>query len=174
MTRRAWLWAVLGTALAAQPAALWLDVPFVKQVENGCGSAALAMTLQYWRQHGASLDPKLADAVYIHAQLYSESLHGIAASAMQQYFEDHGFQALVFRGRWEDLGAHLAKGRPLIIAMRTGDESHYVVVAGISADTVAMNDPADRKLRKVGRAEFETKWRAAANWTLLAVPRPPS
>lgn len=174
MIRGAWLSAILAAGLAAQPSAVWLDVPFVKQVENGCGSAALAMTLQYWLGHGAALDPAFADAVQIHAQLYSEPLHGIAASAMQRYLEDHGFQALVFSGRWEDLGAHLAQGRPLIVALRSGRESHYVVLAGISADTMAMNDPADRRLRKIGRIEFEKKWRAAGNWTLLAVPRPRS
>jgi ABC-type bacteriocin/lantibiotic exporter with double-glycine peptidase domain len=55
--------------------------------------------------------------------------------------------------------------------MRSGGESHYVVVAGVSEGAVEMNDPADRKLRKISRGEFEKKWRAAGNWTLLAVPR---
>ena len=160
-----------GGLAAAQAAGLWLDVPFVKQVENGCGAAALSMTVQYWMRHGAQLNAEVADAARIQSQLYSVEERGIPASAMQRYLDDHGFQALVFRGRWEDLGAHLAKGRPLIVATRAGGESHYVVVAGISQDAIEMNDPADRKLRKISRAEFEKKWRAAGNWTLLAVPR---
>ena len=90
---------------------------------------------------------------------------------MREYLEAHGFQAVAFRGLWDDLSRQLAKGRPLVVAMRSGGESHYVVIAGVIGDLVEMNDPADRKLRKIGRAEFEKKWRAAGNWTLLAVPR---
>lgn len=155
----------------AQAAGLWLDVPFVKQVENGCGAAALSMTMQYWSRQGAPVDPASANADHIRNELYSAELHGILASAMGHYLEEHGFQAMVFRGQWSDLGEHLGKGRPLLVALRSGGESHYVVIAGVSDDAVEMNDPADRKLRKIGRAEFEKKWRAAGNWTLLAVPR---
>jgi predicted double-glycine peptidase len=163
--------ALLATGIAAQTTGVWLDVPFVKQVENGCGAAVVSMTLQYWARHGAAVVPEVADADLIQKQLYSAELHGVLASALRGYLEAHGFQALVFRGRWDDLGRYLAKGRPLIVGMRSGGESHYVVVAGVSEDTVEMNDPADRKLRKIGRADFERKWRAAGNWTLLAVPR---
>lgn len=170
--RRGILLPVLFAAgMAAQTAGLWLDVPFVKQVENGCGAAVLSMTLQYWARQGAAVTPAFADADRIQKQLYSAEAHGILASAMRRYLEEHGFQALVFQGQWDDLSHHLAKGRPLIVGMHTGRESHYVVVAGVSEETVEINDPADRKLRKMGRAEFERKWRAAGNWTLLAVPR---
>ncbi len=162
---------ILIAAFAAQADGLWLDVPFVRQVENGCGSAVLSMILQYWSQHGTAVSPKVADAEQIQKELYSAELHGILASAMQSYLESHGFQIVVFRGRWGDLGEHVAKGRPLIAGFESGGTAHYVVVAGWSEDAVEVNDPADRKLRKMGRAEFEKKWRAAGNWTLLAVPR---
>ena len=158
-------------AYGAHAAGLWLDIPFVKQVENGCGAAALSMTMQYWSQHGARVDPGSADAARIQDALYSAELRGIVASAMGHYLEEHGFQAFAFRGQWSDVGEHLSKGRPLIVALRSGGEAHYVVIAGVSDGTVEVNDPADRKLRKIGQGEFEKKWRAAGNWTLLAVPR---
>ena len=161
----------IGAVITAQAAGLWLDIPFVKQVENGCGAAALSMTMQYWSGHGVAVEPASADAGRIQNDLYSAERHGILASAMERYLEEHGFQAFAFQGHWSDLGEQLGKGRPLIAAMRSGGESHYVVIAGVSDDTVEMNDPAGRKLRKIGRAEFEKKWRAAGNWTLLAVPR---
>ena len=162
---------VVAAGVAARATGLWLDVPFVKQVENGCGAAALSMTMEYWSHQGARVDAGAADAGRIQGELYSAERHGILASAMQRYLEDHGFQALPFRGRWDDLREHLEKGRPLIVALRSSGEAHYVVIAGVSEDAVEMNDPADRKLRKMGRAEFEKKWRAAGNWALLAVPR---
>jgi len=33
---------------AAGDSGLWLDVPYVHQEKDGCGSASLAMVLQYW------------------------------------------------------------------------------------------------------------------------------
>ena len=162
---------VLAARFAAAGSGVWLDVPFVRQVENGCGSAALAMTFRYWLKHGAAVRAEDADPDRIQDQLYSADARGISAVAMRSYLEGHGFQVIVFRGRWADLGEHLAKGRPLIVSLRSGGESHFVVVAGIGESEIEVNDPADRKLRKTDRAEFEKKWRAAGNWTLLAVPR---
>ena len=35
-----------------------------------------------------------------------------------------------------------------------------------------VNDPAQRKLLKQDRSEFEQEWSAAGKWTLLALPQP--
>jgi hypothetical protein len=35
---------------------------------------------------------------------------------------------------------------------------------------IMLNDPAQRKLLKSGRAEFEKDWNGTHNWMLLAVP----
>jgi ABC-type bacteriocin/lantibiotic exporter with double-glycine peptidase domain len=145
--------------------AVWLDVPFIAQEKNGCGSAALAMTMRYWG--------KPADAVRIQRALYSPAEKGIPATAIRRYLEDRGFEAHVFRGEWQDLRHHLSRGRPLIVCFRPSRKSalHYAVAAGADDDVVALNDPADRKLRKWDRARFEKSWSAAGFWTLLAVPR---
>lgn len=173
MSRRAGiLFVAFAAALSAANNGIWLDIPFVRQVENGCGSATLSMMMQYWQRHGASVDTQDADAARIQKQLYAPESRGIAASAMQRYLEEHGFRAVAFRGSWQDLREQLAKGRPLIAAIRSGaDTFHYVVVAGVSDATIEVNDAADRKLRQVRRADFEKKWKATGNWTLLAVPR---
>ena len=39
-----------------EKAGVWLDVPFVKQSEDGCGSAAISMLLQYWSAQGVRMD----------------------------------------------------------------------------------------------------------------------
>jgi ABC-type bacteriocin/lantibiotic exporter with double-glycine peptidase domain len=157
----------LAVTLSAQP--LWLDVPFVHQDENGCGSASLAMVIDYWRAHGAAADPANVDA--IQRELYVAARKGIPAESMTRYLEQHGFEAIAFRGEWEDLEHHLALGRPLIVALRVrGATYHYAVAAGISPDAIALNDPADRKLRQYDRARFEKEWNRAGAWTLLAVP----
>src|SRR2546428_13921799 len=37
---------------------VWLDVPFVKQSEDGCGSAAISMAFQYCKTMGIAVDPQ--------------------------------------------------------------------------------------------------------------------
>jgi hypothetical protein len=36
-----------GAAPHAEPAGVWLDVPFVSQEKNGCGAASIAMVVRY-------------------------------------------------------------------------------------------------------------------------------
>jgi len=152
-----------------------LDVPFVAQPKDGCGAASIAMVMQYWEpdvRHGRA--PR-ADAATIQRALYSKQARGIFASAMQRYFQDAGYRTFAIHGSWADLKANLEKGRPLIAGLApqgARDPLHYVVVAGIDweNDRVFVNDPAQRKLVKIGRAEFEKQWAATENWTLLAVP----
>lgn len=152
-------------------AAIWLDVPFVKQEQNGCGSASLAMVIAYWQRQSAGIPDEAADAARIQRSLYSAEARGIYASAMERYLEEHGFRVFTFRGEWQDLERHLAKGRPLIVCLGRKPR-HYAVVAGLDGETVALNDPAGRKLETIDRAGFEKSWGAAGHWTLLAVPRP--
>jgi ABC-type bacteriocin/lantibiotic exporter with double-glycine peptidase domain len=161
-----------GGLFAAEPPGVWLDVPFVKQEKNACGAASIAMVMQYWQRQQGNLPSD--DAEQIQRALYSPQAHGIYASAMEGYFRQRGFLTVAFRGEWEDLKEHLEKGRPLIVALNTPHDSlHYVVVAGLDWEqgVVLKNDPAERKLLKQGRSDFEKEWKAAGNWTLLAVPQ---
>ena len=139
---------------------LWIDVPFVKQAKNGCGAASVAMVLKYWRP-----DPVEPLLVFPDAEQ-----KGIYASTITRFFERHNFFSFAFPGIFFDLQEHLSKGRPLIVALQH-DRLHYVVAVGLDESFVLLNDPADRKLRKMERALFASRWKAAGNWTLLAVPR---
>jgi ABC-type bacteriocin/lantibiotic exporter with double-glycine peptidase domain len=162
----------------AGTAELWIDVPFVKQEKNGCGAASIAMVMQYWfRQQVRPTDGSAADAIEIQRALFDPGANGIYASAMERYFQKHGFRTFSFRGEWSDLHQHIVKGRPLIVALKQpGADSplHYVVVAGLDRDRglVLLNDPAQRKLLKQDRSGFEKQWSGTDNWTLLALPQP--
>jgi ABC-type bacteriocin/lantibiotic exporter with double-glycine peptidase domain len=149
---------------------LWLDVPFVQQEKNGCGAASIAMVMQYW-QHQES-GPATADAPEIQRALYSRRAHGIYASDMERFFQQHGFRTFAIHGEWSDLEHNLENGRPLIVALRSGRDVHYVVVTGMDRqqEIVLKHDPARRRLLKQARSDFEREWKAADNWTLLAVP----
>lgn len=166
--------AAAATVCAQSPNALWIDVPYVSQPRDGCGSASLSMVMQYWAaQPGGHAEPG-SDVTVIQTKLYSPKDRGIPAASMVAYLREHGFVALAFSGTWNDLEQQLQKGRPLIVALRPQGQIqlHYVVIDGIDSDQglVTMNDPAERKLLTQERARFEKDWSATHNWALLAVP----
>jgi predicted double-glycine peptidase len=158
----------LSLLFALQPS-LWIDVPYIQQDKNGCGSASIWMVIEYW-------NPGTAPPIHeIQAHLYSEEAGGIFARDMAGYLEARGHQVFTFRGEWQDLTQHVGKGRPLIVSLEQnarGVPLHYVVVAGVDTvqNLVLLNDPAQRKLLSMSRDEFRQRWKATDNWTLLAVP----
>jgi ABC-type bacteriocin/lantibiotic exporter with double-glycine peptidase domain len=150
-----------------------LDVPFVPQEKNACGAASISMVMDYWAR--AQEKPGRTDAAAIQRELYSDKAKGIFASDLQRFFERHGFRSFAFRGGWDDLHQHLAKGRPLIVALGDAGRSsplHYVVVTGIDSSQrlVFINDPARRKAASADWPDFERDWAVTDHWTLLAVP----
>jgi ABC-type bacteriocin/lantibiotic exporter with double-glycine peptidase domain len=151
---------LLVASIALAQGGAWLDVPFVRQSEEGCGAAAISMVMRYWG-HDAEPQPILHE-------LYEAELRGIRAADMARYFREHGFRTFEFKGEWTDLAAHIAKGRPLVVALREGaNVLHYVVVAGVTDTAALVNDPARRKLLQIDRKDFERRWQK--RWTLLAV-----
>src|SRR5438270_10212517 len=139
-------------ALAQTPAAIWLDVPFVHQPQEGCGAASIAMVMQYWAAQQKAAAGEEMEVGSIQRALYSPKDRGIPASAMQQYLTQHGFRVFAINGAWSDLEQQLSKGRPLIAAIRPQDQRqlHYVVVDGVDSERglVMMNDPGEQ----IGRA----------------------
>ena len=162
-----------GAAFAASGANLWLDVPFVAQQKQGCGDAAIAMVMQYWQQK-LHLSGEAEGDVDIILRELPPGRHGVSATAMVDYFQRHHYRAFGYAGDWGEIEQEIAKGRPLIAALKPegSAELHYVVVAGVDDPDgmILLNDPARRKLLKEARAQFEREWKATGNWTLLAVP----
>ena len=166
----------VGFALAAETPSLWIDVPFVAQTKNGCGSAAIAMVMEYWEKKTGRAVTDSTDAGKIQAALYSPAEEGIPASAMKRYFESAGYRTFAFVGDWGELGHHLERGRPLIVSLKASGPHgplHYVVVVGIDSTRgyIYVNDPAQQKMLRLSREGFESGWSATQHWTLLAVPR---
>jgi len=167
--------ALSGLVQAEDSGGVWLDVPFVKQEKDGCGAASIAMVMQYCQIQQSHPPADRSDAAAIQRALYSGNAHGIYASDMERYFKENGFRTFTIRGEWGDLKQQLEKGRPLIAALQSvgADTLHYVVVTGLDGDqkVVMVNDPAQRKLLKLGRPSFERQWSATGKWTLLALPQ---
>jgi predicted double-glycine peptidase len=166
-------WCVVAAASAS---GLWLDVPYIHQERDGCGSASLAMVLRYWKSKDTPVSDDRSDPANIQRLLYAAKPRGIFASDMEKYLRDSGFETFAFRGEWSDLRSQIAKGRPLIAGLKPkGAPAHYVVIVGVEAEDVAvlLNDPERGKLLRVERNEFAKVWKGTENWTLLAVPRHP-
>lgn len=162
-----------GAALAASGVSLWLDVPFVSQQKEGCGDAAIAMVMQYWQQKLHEPGETAPDTNAILREL-PPSRHGVSTSAIMSYFRQHNYRAFAYAGDIGEIEQEIAKGRPLIAALKPQGSGalHYVVVVGVDDPdkVILLNDPAQRKLLKEARAQFEREWKATGNWTLLAVP----
>ncbi|HEX7730763.1 MAG TPA: C39 family peptidase [Terracidiphilus sp.] len=166
--------ALLLSALSAAAQGVWLDVPYIHQQREGCGSASLAMVMQYWEHKQGREATTASDEAIIQRALFSPKAHGIYASAMTKYLEANGYRAFAVAGDFSQLRHHLEKGRPLIVALNPGAglPLHYVVVVGLdpAQSVVLVNDPEVRKLLKLDQDEFKKQWKAAGFWTLLAVP----
>ena len=166
----------VGSVLAAHPPEVWIDVPFVAQTKDGCGSAVISMVIQFWESQAGKPLSRTADPERIQAALYSPAAGGIPASRMREYFQVSGYRAFAFQGNWSDLKHHVQEGRPLIVSLKASGPLgplHYVVVTGIDVERgyVYINDPAQQKLLRISREGFESEWNPTHNWTLLAVPQ---
>ncbi len=169
--------AISGAQQRPPGAAAWINVPFVSQTKDGCGSASIAMVMRYWDAQQHQANTEAADPLRVQALLFSPKAHGIYADRMQQYLAAHGYLAFAFQGNWGDLGHDLRLGRPLIVGLAASGPHgplHYVVVVGVDAahQYVYLNDPAQQKMLRISREGFEREWKGTDNWTLLAVPRP--
>lgn len=162
-------------AQSTEAAGLRLDLPFVPQVKEGCGSATIAMVLAWWSKHGHPLPEAAYSAPAIHAEVYSKADMGTKAGVMESYFRKAGFRSFAFPGKWPDLAERLKEGQPLIVALRPpGGQRrlHYVVVSGISDTHILLHDPANKPYVLLSRKEFEAQWSVSNHWTLLALPLP--
>lgn len=151
----------------------WLDVPYVRQLEEGCGAASIAMVMQYWSAQGASVDRGAAEEEAVYRALAPAPGVGSSGQSLKRYLEGHGFEAYLFDGEVSDLQHHLDKGRPVIVCLAPRGlkaQLHYVVVVGLTAKAVMLHDPVRGKLTAEDRGSFERQWKATGDWALLAVP----
>jgi hypothetical protein len=144
-----------------------LDVPFVAQVEDLCGGAALAMVRRYWGDTSALAEDfgGLVDR--------GEGA-GIRTSRLADAAGAAGWTAVALAGGASDgarVASQVARGRPVIalIVDRPG-VFHYVVVVGWTGTEVILHDPARRPFETVAREEFDRRWASAGRWMLLVVP----
>ena len=154
---------MLSVALLA--AAVQLSVPFVPQEKDTCGAAALAMVMRYW---GVPVSHDAIAKALVHPEV-----RGIQGSRLTDFAREQGMTAIAFAGDRAVLRDHLAKGRPLIVAIDAGHgRLHDVVAVGLdeARGQVVFHDPARGPGRSLALSKFERRWAASGRWALLVQP----
>lgn len=130
------------------------------------------MVAHYWAKQHPDLVLRSEPPQAVYQRLYPTEASGVRLSDMRDYLREQGFNAFTLKASWEDIEAHVSKRRPVIVCLKKGVRSplHYVVVVGVEAERVWINDPAKRKKKALKRSTFEKRRAAADNWILLAVP----
>jgi ABC-type bacteriocin/lantibiotic exporter with double-glycine peptidase domain len=145
----------------------FIDVPFIKQENNFCGAASLAMVFQYWGKNISQYS--IADKIYI------KSKKGINSETLKSFSEESGFLAFIYRGELANIKESIKKGRPLIVAVSSEASNgfHYIVIVGFDENLslILVNDPYVGKLEKMKFQQFMVKWRKSNYWTLLVLPK---
>jgi len=150
-------------------AAAILEVPYVPQVKDTCGAASLAMVMRYWQSDVTH------DAIA--GKLLKPELSGIAGSHLQDFARDRGMTAVAYVGDMDLVREYLGKGRPLIVALKVGNNRyHNVVVVGYDEEKheLVLHDPAEGPSRRMAEAAFEKRWSGSMHWTLLILPPQPT
>ncbi len=150
---------------AAQPQSVKLEVPAIKQPYMRCLVASVSMVLRYW---GREISP---DAIGEQVPVYKD---GTAGGDLAGFVEGLGFHGLLIQPSFEDLLAHLTKGRPLIVALpERGSLRHAMVFVGfdLASGTVSLNDPASGKCVVDNLSAFRQRWEEGKRWTFLIVPK---
>ena len=141
-----------------------LDVPVVKQPYMLCLAASVSMVLDYW---GYKISPAtLAQQVAVYKE-------GTVGRDYANIVESLGLYAFLVQPRFDDLLAHLGKGRPIIVELPERGSRHAKVLVGydVPDNKVWLNDPATGERKAQALDAFRREWEKGGRWTFLIVPK---
>ncbi len=146
--------------------------PFIHQKSPLlCGLAAARMVAAYY---GRNLNPEDLKAVKIAAQ----KMGGASGQEIKNLFQNSGFKVSVFPGSMRagrrNVLSEIARGRPLIVLLKKGAESHYMVMDGYDPkkNLIILNDPRHGPIA-LSIKSFKMGWESAGRFALLAFPKDP-
>lgn len=139
----------------------WRDIPFRsvvrQQYDYSCGSAALATLLTY----SYGLPTSEADAFKAMFDLGDQAKIrkvGFSLLDMKRYIDGRGMRAQGYRLSLDEIARAEA---PVIALVNVGAYRHFVVIKGVSGDSVLVGDPA-LGLKVVPRPLFMKMWNGVA------------
>ena len=149
----------------------YLEVPYVRQAENYCGPAVLAMLLRYWNHP--------ADHRELAGRVRPFPKKGLSGLELKKLAAAEGFQAYSFSGDTPEMLEHLRQGRPLITVIDPSvltNNNHYVVLVGWdeSRREWIVHDPVNGAYQRRTAGEMARQRSRLEYWTLLVLPETPS
>jgi uncharacterized protein YvpB len=142
-------------------------VPYIEQVKNYCGPAALASVLRFW---GLDCDQKT-----IGKTIFDGSLQATNGADMLLYARSKGYSGYSWDSSLPNLKGKLALGIPVIVlqdSSATDHSGHYRIATGYddSNGVVCVNDPYEPQTKQIPYDKFEALWEPHGNWSLLICP----
>jgi len=151
---------------------VYLNVPYVKQDENYCGPASLAMVLKYYGQD--------VNQVELGQGIVGED--GVSTTDLLQKAIDLGFNAEAYSCPIENLFYYVSQNIPVMVRIvnNAGTNGHFVIVIGYDIDSkmIYVNDPGIYKNTELSFSEFKNIWNVRTlsednnSWNQMVVVRP--
>jgi predicted double-glycine peptidase len=130
-----------------------LNVEAVKQLPSFCGPASLSMVFKYWNKEHSFSQAELAK------QAHTSLDDGTSAPMMVRVAKRHGYAAKVVNTMsYASLMKAINEGVPVIVNWFSVNQSHYSVIVGCTATSIAMQDPFMGRKRVISRKLFESVW----------------
>ena len=158
--------ALLVSCAAPEQGVHLLDVPFLEQPPDRCGTAAVAMVVRFY---GISPDMEALDR-NIHIPALAGSIPALLAEGARR----QGLDAEVRRCTEREIHALIAEGFPLIVMLApVGKElrGHFVVATGSNPKTGALRvHSGARPDRWISSGHWRKRWKKAGCQIVLIRP----
>jgi ABC-type bacteriocin/lantibiotic exporter with double-glycine peptidase domain len=156
------------SCVSSNRAAIRLDVPFVAQPPDRCGTAAVEMILRYY---GVTPDPAALDRA-IHIPALAGSIPALLVEGSRRA----GFAADSLVVAEEEIYRKLAAGSPLVVLLApAGDDprGHFIVATGANPRTGALRvHSGNRANRWWPATSWRSRWEQAGRQIVWIRPEP--
>lgn len=124
-----------------------------QQYDYSCGSAAVASLLSY--HYGDRVnEAEVFESMYVHGDQAAIAREGFSLLDMKKYLDRRGYNSNGYRVGLDKLAGN---DMPAIALIDHNGYRHFVIVKGVSDQSVLLGDPA-LGLRAISRNQFEENW----------------
>ncbi len=163
-----WLFAGSPSSSVAPRSAVLKGVPFVAQLPNYCGPAALSSVFAYWGQPVSQSQ--------IARRAFDAHLGATNGGDLLLVAREEGYSAWSYLSSLEQLKGHIRAGLPVLVLQdlsKTDRRGHYRVVVGYNDATqrFVVRDSNYQDVRQFSYGEFESLWAPYGRWALIICPK---
>ncbi|MDV6344120.1 C39 family peptidase [Nitrosomonas sp. Is37] len=126
---------------------------YKQQFDYSCGSAALASLLTFHYNDKVNEQSVFVD-MFQHGDQEKIKVLGFSLLDMKNYLERRGYQSDGFKINLDQL---ITANSPAITIINTEGYLHFVIIKGVTAQTILVGDPA-KGVSIIPRDKFEKMW----------------